>query len=347
MEDLFCLECNLKVVGWRSFSHHIRCHHNQKEYYDKYLLKDNNNICDCGKNLQFISIQKGYKKTCGNRDCINKSRNNQLKINLREKYGENITNVFQLDKVKDKCKHTKLINHGDENYYNKELRKQTCLAKYGVDHHLKSNIIRNKMKQTNLKLYGVEESFLSNNNIEKSKQTCLKKYGVKYHIQSNIVKTKIYKTNLERYGVEQTFNSPEIRNKIKTTNLERYGVEHPMQNAEIFKKAFKAGLEIKQYKNTNLTYQGSYEFDFLEKFYSIIEIKNGPSISYKFNGIERIYHSDFYMPKLNLIIEIKSSYLYKKDKQQLLCKKQGCIDNGYNFLMIIDKRYSRLNKLIK
>jgi len=345
MEDLVCLECNKTFDNWRSFSHHIRCNHNPKEYYDKFILKSSN-LCECGKPLKFVSIQRGYQLTCGNRKCINESRLINLKNNLFHKYGENIDNVFQLNDVKNKCKQTKFNNHGDENFNNQELRKKISLEKYGVDHHFKSPEIRDKMKKTNLERYGVEETFLSKNNILKSKQTCIKKYGCEYHIQSKEVKDKIHKTNLERYGYEQLFNCPEIRNKIKKTNLEKYGYDHPMKNPEIFKKVFKAGLEIKYYKDTDLTYQGSYEFNFLEKFYDKIKIENGPSISYVYNNIERIYHSDFYIPSFNLIVEIKSSYLYKKDATQIKAKEEYCIKNGYKFLIIIDKRYKELGELV-
>jgi hypothetical protein len=99
---------------------------------------------------------------------------------------------------------------------------------------------------------------------------------------------------------------------------------------------------IKRFKNTNIWYQGSYELDFLEKYYNIFinDIQRGLRITYKCNEKQKYYFSDFYIPSLNLIIEIKNSYLAKKDKLILEAKKEACLSQGYQWIMIIDKNYS-------
>ena len=61
---------------------------------------------------------------------------------------------------------------------NKEVRekiKQTCLKKYGIDNPAKVNEFKEKSKQTCLERYGTEHTFQSEHFKEKSKETCLKK----------------------------------------------------------------------------------------------------------------------------------------------------------------------------
>ena len=69
-------------------------------------------------------------------------------------------------------------------------------------------------------------------------------------------------------------------------------------------------------------------------------------IKYFFNGRNRKYFPDFYYQNLNLIIEIKSTYTYEIEKEQNEAKKKAAIDNGFNFIFVIDKKYDDfLNRL--
>jgi len=102
---------------------------------------------------------------------------------------------------------------------------------------------------------------------------------------------------------------------------------------------------IKRYKDTNITYQGSYEYDFLEKFYKIFpDIKNGLSFNYYFDNKIRIYYSDFFIPSLNLIVEIKNSYLFNKCKEEIISKESAVRLAGYDYIIIIDKHYKRFKQ---
>jgi hypothetical protein len=63
-------------------------------------------------------------------------------------------------------------------------------------------------------------------------------------------------------------------------------------------------------------------------------------------GKNKIYFPDFYIPKLNLIVEIKSSYFYNLEEEINLTKKSYSELNNYNFIFIIDKDYSNFLSLI-
>lgn len=97
-----------------------------------------------------------------------------------------------------------------------------------------------------------------------------------------------------------------------------------------------------KYKDT-IYYQGSYELDFLEKYYDKFpDIQRGPSIKYEYKGKKKVYHSDFYIPSKNLIIECKNNYLYKRDLEIILHKKETTINSGFNWVLVLDKNYNKL-----
>lgn len=197
---------------------------------------------------------------------------------------------------------------------------------------------------------------------KKYKETCQEKYGVDNTSKLPEIHDKIKETCLTKYG-DKNFRNPEktketislkddnyysnIHEKYKKTCLERFGVENSSQSPEIFKKQQKARLKIKKYKNTNLYYQGSYELDFLDNFHNQIEIENGHYIKYDYNGKNKTYFPDFYLPKLNAIVEVKSSYIYNRWLNKNLAKEKSCIEQGYSFIFIINKDYTDLIKFIQ
>jgi hypothetical protein len=196
-----------------------------------------------------------------------------------------------------------------------------------------------KKEQKFLKKYGVTNYFLVKDFKEKREKTWLENYGVNHIFKNKVIKEKINLKIKEKYGTENPFESEEIKEKIKKILLQKYGVEHPSQNKIIFEKTQKSCFRRNQFKNTELHYQASYELDFLENFYDKFIIENAPSIQYKFNGKNKTYHPDFYIPSLNTIVEIKNSFLAKKDKMQIEEKKKATIANGFKYIIIIDKNY--------
>ena len=116
---------------------------------------------------------------------------------------------------------------------------------------------------------------------------------------------------------------------------------------EVHDKQQKTAFWSRKYKATNINYRGLYELDFLEKYYNkYSDIINGPTIRYYYNGKNKVYFPDFLIPSLNLIIEIKNSYLYQRDKEIIEAKEKATIANGFNYIMIVDKDYTSFNKLL-
>lgn len=237
----------------------------------------------------------------------------------------------------------------------------TCLKKYGTKYALQNEVVKENLREYFIDRFGYDNP---SKNIEvqnRRDNTMMERFGVKTNIilpethkkavESSMSDESIKKrssTMMERFGVDNPTKSKEIYDKIINTNLERFGCEFPAQNSEIFDKTQKAQFKMKIYKD--LRYQGTYELDFLKycEDNKILEkISKIKSIKYNFNGKDKFYHPDFYIKKLNLIVEIKSDYYYKLYLDKNLSKQKSCLDKGYDFMFIINKDYSEFIEKIK
>lgn len=56
--------------------------------------------------------------------------------------------------------------------------------------------------------------------------------------------------------------------------------------------------------------------------------------------------TDFYIPKLNLIVEVKSYYTMLLDKN-LLLKEQTCRTNGFKYIRIVNNNFEEFDKYLR
>jgi hypothetical protein len=265
-----------------------------------------------------------------------------LQIHIRKKHNADYKKYFDkwLKNDQDgKCKicsnNTDFLNFA---YGYKNCCSEKCSHLY----------IYKKTKESNLKKYGVECLFSLNTVKDKIKKTNLKKYGNSNINKVKSIREKIENTCLKKYGVKHNFLRKEFDKERKKTCLKNLGCEYPSQSYKIFEKIQKSGLKYNLFKNTDLYYQGSYELDFLEKYYDKYpDIQRGPTLKYIYNNKIHYYHSDFYIPSLNLIIECKNKFLEKRDKKIIEEKENSVIKNGYKFMIIIEKDYTNINKFLK
>lgn len=123
-----------------------------------------------------------------------------------EKYG--VTNISQLQSVKDK-------------------KKDTCLEHYGSDNPSKVQEIQNKKIQTNIERYGFK-SAMHNDQIKlKLKESFIKKYGADNPMHIEEFKNKLMQTNMERFGYSWVLSDPKTIEKTRNTCREKYGVDWP------------------------------------------------------------------------------------------------------------------------
>lgn len=220
---------------------------------------------------------------------------------------------------------------------------------------------REQRENTCLKKYGYKTPL---GNVEQKKAACFEKYGV-----SNYSKTKEFKnlisqkrkseteeqkeirfskqrdTFLEKYGVSWYSKSEEYIEKGRNTCLEKYGVKHQSQCPEIYEKMPGFKNSWHDYilpSGTQIKLQG-YEPQALDM---LLKIYKEEDILYKKTDVPEIwyvgednkkhrYYPDFYIPKDNLVIEVKSEYTYNYDLNKNLLKEEATKKSGYNFELVI------------
>lgn len=218
--------------------------------------------------------------------------------------------------------------------------KENNIKKYGVESTNQLKSTQDKKKETLKNLYGIEN--ISEISQDKVRKTKLERYGDEKY--NNRIKAE--ETTIERYGVSNFRNTDDYAKKVKKTSLRKYGVEHFSQDPKIHRNQQMGGYMSKEYKN--FQYRGSYELDFIKYCESNnIEIVNGPRIEYYSGTTKRYYYSDFEIVKYNLICEIKSKYYFNLDFEMNILKKEASLKQGYNFIFIIDKNYEELLEKIK
>lgn len=219
----------------------------------------------------------------------------------------------------------KRIEKYGTSFSNPDVQKKIA-SKYSNDPDKKREI-DGKRKSTRSIKYGNPNW----NNQEKRIQTGREKGGDWTNSESR------KKTLFIKYG-NPNWNNQEKKRK---TCLEKYGVEHTQQLDEVFSKTCKI-----QRFNENLTYQGSYELDFLQKYSDLINLEKPKSFFYIDDyGKRRKYFPDFYWKEANLIIEIKSAYTLKNDRNAYR-KKNSVEIEGFNFIWIVDKKYTEFRDIL-
>lgn len=166
--------------------------------------------------------------------------------------------------------------------------------------------------------------------------------------------TRKKQTNLGKFGETSYTRTEAYKKSRKAACIKTYGTEHPMQNADVYDKSQKTGLAYKTYtfpSGRQERVQG-YEplaLDYLLKTYHEDDIKLGrkeqPDIWYNDEkGTKHRYFSDIYIPKHNLIVEVKSSWTYKlgTDLGKIQLQEQACKDEGYTYLCLVFNDHKEL-----
>jgi len=324
-------------------------------------IKNHNIYCCCNK-CAWIKNKKTNLERYGLEYYDNMEKKKQT---CMERYG--VEFVLQNNEIREKSKQTSLERYGDENYNNREQCKETCLEKYGVENVLLNEDIMRKSRITCLEKYGVEDPRTAivikekrkdtmierygeeyYNNREKYKNTCLEKYGLDSSNKVEEIKKKKVDNMLKKYGFISNSITEESKRKLRETNIKRYGVEYPMQVLEFFEKQQKNSKKINYY-NDKLYYQSSYEkhfLDYMNNINMLDYVERGFCVDFIFENKTRKHFPDFYISKYNLIVEIKSDYYYNKYLDKNISKMNACIEIGYNYLYIVNKNYSVLNKIL-
>jgi hypothetical protein len=345
----YCKECSIKkgnektkeVFLAKYNGHPLKC----KEVRDK-INKTNLERYGAENPFQSKQIKEKIKQTNLEKFGVehplqNKEVFKKLKKTNVEKYG--FENTFQVEKFKEKSKTTNLEKYGVEyamqNKDIQESKNQTNLERYGSKNPLENPEVMDKMKKKNVDKFGVEHPLQNKEIHDKAKATNLQKYGFEFGIQNEEIKEKMSQTNLERYGHKNTFQVKEFKDKCIATSLLRYGTRHPMQNKKIMTKNTASQYKKKKYKlpsKKEIDIQGYEHFalDDLLQSYNEEEIVTGtdnvPELWYETDKPHRHY-VDFYIPKENVCIEIKSEWTLQSKKDNIFIKQAAAKEAGYKY----------------
>jgi len=313
--------------------------------------------------MQNENIKNKVKETCKEKYGVenavqNKEIREKVKETCKERYGGH---PMQNEEVRNKSVKTCKERYGGHPMQNEEIKaktRETNIERYGCEYSLQNEEIRNKVKETNMKRYG-NNCPLQNEEIrKKAEETNLERYGYENPAKSKEIKDKTRETNLEKYGCEYTLQNEEVKEKSRETSRERYGCDHPMQNEEVKEKSRKASHSIKDYQLPSgkiVKIQGYENFcldDLFEEGYLEEEIftdahKDMPKIWYNFEEKKSRYFPDIYIPKDNLIIEVKSNYTYNLSLERNAAKANACSNLGYKFQFRIYEKGGKLVEMIE
>lgn len=274
----------------------------------------------------------------------------KVKLHM-DKYG--CENPSQRQEIKDKIKDTFTEKYGGHPMFNDEIKlkvKETCVKKYGGA-PMTNELIKQKFVNTFNDKYGCSYPMLSDLIKEKTKNTFFEKYGG-YPGSNDNIKKKIKERCKEKYGTDSVFQSQIVKNKIRITCNNKYGTDNPMQNIDIMKKSQDNAKKYKKYtlpsgKIINIQGYEHFALDILFKTYTEEQVmtqrKDIPRIKYTLNNKIKYYFPDIYIPSENKIIEVKSTWTYKKDIDKNKIKSQFTIDSGYIFeFWIFDEKGRRI-----
>ncbi len=204
------------------------------------------------------------------------------------------------------------------------------LEQFGVENPMHLQSSKDKLRATNLEKFGVENPMKLESIKNRVSSTMLEKYGT-----DNIFKNKefIKSKFKEKYGVHNPSLVKEFQEKKKETCLKNFGVEYSI--------VLQDGYTIKEFKwkTGEVSLVQGYEPIVLkeleDKGYTYEEVVTGPSrvptFPYVFDGEEHLYFPDIFIPKENLIIEVKSDYTLNINYEKNQAKFSAVKEQGFNF----------------
>lgn len=326
---LICQICNNFTHTKRYLFRHVtQCHKwSVKDYYDRFIKLPQEGLCKMCNKPTHWSVHHVYGNYC-----------------------------------------SKTCQWKDINVVNK--RKKTCLEKFGVDFAFKALSVREKILETTTLHYGkpyilqtkhgqdLLTSKMTPEKIQQKEQhrtqTNLIKYGTCYPSQLSDVKEKMYATNINKYGTKLPIQNKIILDKVNATNLKNHGVLWNMQRPDIIEKMMKTMDNVAYLHKPYILPSGiiihkqGYEAQFLDYVFTN-DILKEEEIDYCPKGIKYIgiddkahyYFPDFQISKWNLVVEIKSDYIMKLDKNVYL-KEAATKFHGFNYIRILNNKSEML-----
>jgi hypothetical protein len=178
-----------------------------------------------------------------------------------------------------------------------EKIKSSINKKYGCEHAMQNQEIKQKASNTIKEKYGVNWFLERGEHYKKIDESMIEKYGVKSPIKNEIIKDKIHNTIKERYGVNWFLERGEHYKKIDEIMIEKYGVTNIFHKETFLKFYNTSKIEksfINEILNLNIFNNPKHILEELGQFCIKIDKKN--------------YYVDLFDEETNIIIEFYGDY---------------------------------------
>ena len=195
----------------------------------------------------------------------------------------------------------------------KDKIKNTCLERYGVENPFMDENVKQRIKQHNLEKYGGNSPMCSSEIREKSSQICLDKYGVEYTSQYRDGKT-IY----EKYPLLiRRLPNGEWMCKCPHEDCDKCKEKYFITQPNIIYDRTRLGVELCTRLHPVSSQSSSYEL----KIQNLLKDLNIPFEIHVRNIIPP-KELDIYIPSKSLAIEINGCYWHSdKEKPKKSSKK--------------------------
>ncbi|AHC54891.1 putative MutH/Vsr/archaeal HJR-like endonuclease [Tunisvirus fontaine2] len=323
---------------------------------------------------------EGVKRTCFQRygaTCPLQAPKIREKIvdNWKGKWGYD--NPLSVPEIQEKCRDGMIRNHGVEyttqSVELKEKIKESNKKKFGVDNPMKCEEVKEKLRETiskrteeerrtirekkdkaNLERHGHKDVMKNPEISQKHKESIIERDSDPIKMKErSVARTK---TCMEKYNVPNPMMDENVKKKGRETYKSRTGYDHPSHNPEVISKITRSCFRKKEFVMPSgavflcqgyeplalriLLDGGIAEEDVLSPSNEKI------TISYFFEGRERIYHPDIFVKSENMLIEVKSDWTLEglggiktSERQKTMEKLKSCREQGYNTrLYVFDKR---------
>lgn len=230
--------------------------------------------------------------------------------------------------------------------YFKEKYTKTVNERYGVDHYSQTLEYKTKFKKTMNERYGVDHIMQDKNFVKEFFKKYEEKTGYKTPLNNPEIREKITQTLIDVYGVNHNFLIPSVINDRKNTWIKNYGEDHPMKNIHIFYKVFYNSVTKYynyEFANGRIEKIQGYEKKAIDELLNNGILENDIVINdieiekiigviiYKYENKQHRYYPDIYIISQNKIIEVKSTYTYKKDLEKNIQKQNAVLNKNINF----------------
>lgn len=206
-----------------------------------------------------------------------------------------------------------------------ELRKRTCLTKFGVPVVSQNEVVRKKLSES------------AKSSEESRKQTVLIRWGVDNVSKNSDVKRRI----------SETVSSEDCQMRMRKTTYERYGTQYAMQSnlgLSRYRESIQSKYGVPYFCMTDMckSAQGDIVSSLNRMFGELLQKNN---ITYKFEERVEDRSYDICLPDSNILIEINPTYTHNSignhwgsglDKNYHKDKTKLANDHGYRCIHIWD-----------